>query len=94
MPIRSETVGAIVPVFIHIFRQSWYVFVLVMLPAVLVNGRILSALSKPPGLSRVLGECVVISAGGEGIVAGLLFGIFALRTGFAIPALEGAPESR
>jgi DNA-binding winged helix-turn-helix (wHTH) protein len=82
----SETVRALARVFTHIFRHSWYVFLVVMAPAALLADRILSVLSKPPGLYRVVGECLVISLGGEGIVAGLLFGIFALRTGFAIPA--------
>lgn len=81
----AETIRALGPVLIHVLTSTWYVVVPVMFAAAFASQQLLSALSNPPGIARVLGESIVISFGAEGIISGLIFGIFALRTGFAIP---------
>jgi hypothetical protein len=87
----SETVGALAKVFAYILQHTWYIFLPVMTVAGMIVDRILH-LFNLLGAYRTIGESVVIFFGGEGIVAGLLFGIFALRTGFAIPAPDPSAE--
>lgn len=84
----SETVRALGDVLLHTLGQSWYIILPIMALAASCDYAMFRTLSTPPPVNRITGEALTIAAGGFGITGGLLFGVFALRGGFAIPAPE------
>lgn len=84
----SETVHALRDVLFNTIRQSWYTILPIMALAAAFDYAMFWTFSNPPALHRIIGEALTIAAGGFALTGGLLFGIFALRGGLAIPAPE------
>lgn len=84
----AETARILLAIFERTFAESCRVLFPSMAASALLFYGILEVIFKPPPITRLLGECISITLGGVGIVSGLLFGLFALRTGIAIPGQQ------